>query len=229
MKEGPWSVVAYDVIARISGRHSICAFNLLLIVRLRSLEHAILSSNWVNSILDCSNIIKANLRLHKWNAILLCVLTLIHVWSILLPCVTHGYSAKVIPGVWEWPISERKPPGFKDADAAKKQMSLQVDDVFRLIEMTILMCVLIPLSVKWLSTRWHIGMPLHRLINVLYFVDIVRRHTHPHSWVLNTPVFCAWIFDKVWFWYSNRTKSIEVHRAFLGKSYSDCCRLAATF
>lgn len=32
-KEGPWSVVAYDIIARVSGRFSIVAFNFMLITR----------------------------------------------------------------------------------------------------------------------------------------------------------------------------------------------------
>ena len=32
-KEGPWSVVVYDVLARVSGRFSIVAFNFMLITR----------------------------------------------------------------------------------------------------------------------------------------------------------------------------------------------------
>jgi hypothetical protein len=32
-KPGPWSVVLYDVIARVSGRFSICCFNCMLISR----------------------------------------------------------------------------------------------------------------------------------------------------------------------------------------------------
>ena len=214
--------MAYDVIAWVSGRFSICCFNLLLITRLRCLEHALMCSTWANQILDCTNIIKANLRLHKWNAIALCALTLVHVWSILLPCVTHKYSAQVIPGTFEWPLSERTPPGFKDADPDTKTMSLQVDDIWRMVEMTILLCILTPLSVRWLSTRWHVGMPLHRLISTLYFVDIVRRHSHPHSWVLNTPMFCAWISDKLWFWYCNRTVSPKMHRVKLGEARKAC-------
>lgn len=218
-KPGPWSVVTYDIIARISGRFSICCFNLLLVTRLRSLEH-MLSSSWVGKyVLDCTDIINANLRLHRWNAIALCILTFIHVWSILLPCVTHGYSAQVVPGTFEYPLSERKPNGFKDADPETKTMSLQVDDVYRMVEMTILLCILTPLSVHWLSTRWHVGMPLHRSIMVLYFVDIVRRHTHPHSWVLNTPVFVIWLLDKVWSTYWRRCVSPKVHRVKLGDNY----------
>ena len=33
-KEGPWSVVLYDILARVSGRFSIVCFNFMLITRL---------------------------------------------------------------------------------------------------------------------------------------------------------------------------------------------------
>jgi hypothetical protein len=68
-------------------------------------------------------------------------------------------------------------------------MSLQIDDVFRMVEATILLAILTPLSVHWLSTRWHIGIKIHQFVTVIYFVDIVGGHSHPHSWVLNTPVY----------------------------------------
>jgi hypothetical protein len=32
-KEGPWSVVVYDILARVSGRFSIVTFNFMLITR----------------------------------------------------------------------------------------------------------------------------------------------------------------------------------------------------
>jgi hypothetical protein len=153
-KPGPWSVVAYDVLARVTGRFSICCFNLLLITRLKSLEHALSSSSFITQyVLDCRDIVNANLRLHRWNAIALCVLTFLHVWSILLPCVTHGWSFQVVPGTFEYPLSERSPKGFKDADPDSETMSLQVDDIYRMFEITILICILTPLS-------RHVGMPL---------------------------------------------------------------------
>eukprot|EP00546_Thalassionema_frauenfeldii_P002266 CAMPEP_0178935642 /NCGR_PEP_ID=MMETSP0786-20121207/24669_1 /TAXON_ID=186022 /ORGANISM="Thalassionema frauenfeldii, Strain CCMP 1798" /LENGTH=424 /DNA_ID=CAMNT_0020613833 /DNA_START=577 /DNA_END=1851 /DNA_ORIENTATION=+ len=76
-------------------------------------------------------------------------------------------------------------------------MSLQVDDVFRMVEMTLLLGILVPLSIRWMDRCWHLGIQVHRFVSVLYFVDIVRRHSHPHSWVLNTPVFAIWILDKI--------------------------------
>jgi hypothetical protein len=133
--------------------------------------------------------------------------------------VTHGWSFQVVPGTFEYPLSERSPKGFKDADPDSETMSLQVDDIYRMFEMTILICILTPLSVEWLSTRRHVGMPLHRLIMVLYFVDIVRRHSHPHSWVLNTPIFVIWLLDKLWSNSWRRCVSPRVHRVKLGEDY----------
>ena len=106
-----------------------------------------LASSWIaRSLVDCSNIVQANLNAHKWNGIALVALTLIHVWSILLPRVVHRWSAQVVPGIFEYPLSERTPPGFQDANNETKTMSLQVDDVFRMVEMTLLLGVLTPLT-----------------------------------------------------------------------------------
>lgn len=140
-------------------------------------------------------------------------------FRIFLDSVFHGYVAQVVPGHFEWPLSERTPDGFRDVDPETKTMSLQIDDVWRILEMTIMLGVLMPLSVRWLATRWHVGMPLHQIIMVLYFVDIVRRHSHPHSWILNTPFFALWIADKVWQKFWRRSVSPEVHRLKLGDDY----------
>ncbi|CAM9748057.1 unnamed protein product, partial [Ectocarpus fasciculatus] len=35
-------------------------------------------------------------------------------------------------------------------------------------------------------------------VGVGYFFDNWRRRTHPHVWILNTPVFLWYIADKVW-------------------------------
>lgn len=94
-----------------------------------------------------------------------------------------------------------------------KQMGLQADDVFRLVEMTLFLAILMPISVRLFASRWHAATKLHRLINLVYFVDIVRRHSHPHSWILNTPVFVIYLLDAYVFrrWF-NRNKSPEVKR-----------------
>lgn len=99
-------------------------------------------------------------------------------------------------------------------------MGLQVDDVFRMVEMTVFLCVLLPISVRWFASKWHAGIQLHRFINLVYFVDIVRRHSHPHSWILNTPVFVLYLFDKYIFTYFyKRNKSPVMKRIRLGQNF----------
>ncbi len=179
-----------------------------------------MASSWIGKhILDCNNIVKSNIEAHKVNGIALCVLTLIHVWSILLPCLTHKWKAQVVPGMFEWPLSERAPPGFKDANPATETMSLQVDDVFRMVEMTILLGILTPLSIRWMQQYWHLGIQVHRFVTVIYFVDIVRRHSHPHTWVLNTPIFAIWILDKVLCMAWRRIKAPNVIRRAISDDY----------
>lgn len=146
-------------------------------------------------LIDFSHIITANRRLHVINGVLLCLLTLIHVWSVLLPSVFSGWSVRVVVGLFEFPLSERPPEGFKDVDVSTNTMNLEVDDVFRIVEMTVLLGILMPLSIRWLRNHWHIGIHLHRVLSVLYFVDIVRRHTHPHSWIFNIPMFIVALLD----------------------------------
>ncbi len=99
-------------------------------------------------------------------------------------------------------------------------MGLQVDDVFRMVEMTIFLCILLPISVRWFATKWHAGVHLHRLVNLVYFVDIVRRHSHPHSWILNTPVFILYLLDKhVFTYFYKRNKSPAMRRVRLGEDF----------
>eukprot|EP00984_Skeletonema_dohrnii_P012184 scaffold4918_cov90-Skeletonema_dohrnii-CCMP3373.AAC.2 len=78
---GLCSVVLYDSLARVSGRYSIFCYNFLLIMRLECLEHILTSSFVRKYLLDTSNIVNANVRLHSWNGIGLCVMTLLHVWK----------------------------------------------------------------------------------------------------------------------------------------------------
>lgn len=75
-----------------------------------------------------------------------------------------------------------------------------------------------PLSYSWLFTRWHIGIHLHNFLAFAYFVDIVRRHSHPHNWVLNLPVFGWWLLDNIASVFF-RTATPDVHRVTLSDDY----------
>ena len=100
-------------------------------------------------------------------------------------------------GYIDWPLSERKPPGFKDADVGNKRMMLQADDVWRLVQMTLILGPVMYISLKALIRHFHVGIILHNVIALMFFIDIVRRHTHPHCWYINFPVWLLWLCDKV--------------------------------
>lgn len=114
-------------------------------------------------------------------------------------------------GRFEWPLSEGTPSGFKDANKNTRVMSMQGDDVYRIIEMTLLLAVMLPLTLRWFRTRYHIAVHLNNVVSVLYFVDIVRRHTHPHSWILSTPFFVAWLMDSAisFYWRKERVWTLS--------------------
>ena len=61
-----------------------------------------------------------------------------------MPPVFNDFSVVVKAGTFEWPASERKPSGFSDIKTAEKLVMLQVDDVWRLAEMTILLGIGLP-------------------------------------------------------------------------------------
>mmetsp|Transcript_13157 Transcript_13157/g.27877 ORF Transcript_13157/g.27877 Transcript_13157/m.27877 type:complete len:290 (+) Transcript_13157:93-962(+) len=124
-KPGPWSVVFFDIMARVTGRVSITALNLLLITRFQSLAH-FLTTCWPRHLLDTADIVNANLRLHRWNGIMLCVATLVHVWSILFPTFFNKWHVQVVQGSFEFPLSERKLVGQSSVDYAARTVSLQV-------------------------------------------------------------------------------------------------------
>ena len=129
-----------------------------------------------------------------------------------------GYDLIVNPGYFVWPLSEAAPAGFKQADVEAKLMMMQVDDVYRLIMIYVLLGPIIFLSVQWMAGNYRFGIRLHQFVGFMYFIDICRRHSHPHCWVYNFPCFIAWILDLVWghFYLHQRT---SVKRIMISENY----------
>lgn len=63
--------------------------------------------------------------------------------------------------------------------------------------MTLFFVILFPWSLRLLRRDYRVGIHLHRWVFILYFIDIARRHSHPHNWVLNVPAFFLWAADVV--------------------------------
>ena len=167
IKEGPWTVKFYDVFARVSGRFLTPAVNVLLFTRMHTLMYALREGSFHTCFVDMGRSDRHNDLMHNSWGILVCVCTLVHVWSILMPPVFNDFSVVVKAGTFEWPVSERKPSGFSDIKTAEKLVMLQVDDVWRLAEMTILLGILMPYSYRWLSSRYHLGIVVHNFISAM--------------------------------------------------------------
>ena len=214
-KAGPWTAQLYDGTARVSGRFLTASLNTLMWTMMHTTHFALAESALVRRrLVDFAQDTPGwRLALHRANGYASGALVLFHVYSILLPCVFNGYSAVVTAGRFAWPLSERRTEG-KDVDNAAKLMGLQGDDVWRLAEMSLIFFAFFPWSLRLLRANYRVGIELHRWLFVAYFVDILRRHSHPHNWVLNAPVFLLLCADVVVgkFW---RCREVIAHRLIL--------------
>ena len=201
--KSPWSWQINQGISRISGRYTMVALNALLFTSMHTL-HARLSSSAVARYVDFTDE-TARLDIHKKVGISICFVTILHVWGILLPTIFQGYTIGVSVGTFTWPLSERGPAGMNKNVAETKHVLMQVDDVYRLVLMTLLLGPIIYFSVKRIATNYRFGIRLHQFVMVMYFIDIIRRHSHPHSWFLNIPMFLLWLLDNVvGLWYRHQ-------------------------
>jgi len=221
IKPGPWTVGLYDILARVSGRYLTASLNTLIWTMMHTThfyfqECVFARKRWI----DFGGTHEWLMWLHRKSGVLVGCALLPHIWSILLPCIFNGYGVQMRePSEFEWPLSEATMSGApKDVDNDKKMMGLQYDDVWRLVEMTLMFAVFIPWSLTLLSKDFRWGIVIHRLIYVMYFIDIVRRHSHPHNWVLNGPVFLMWMADVYVGWHWKKGRSLA-ERQILSADY----------
>jgi len=214
VRQGPPSVRFYDVFGRASGRYILAGANLQLFFRMRHL-HLWLSSTrlsrWVSFDNYCGSLEEA----HAWNGSAMAALVLLHVWSVLLPNLLDCWDFGIVAGEFAFPLSERKPPNFVDFNVATETISLQVDDVVRICLHTLIFVVFLPATLCIMSEHQvpRDGSPgedavhpsgytsartLHLCVALVFFVDLVRRHTAQLSWICNAPVLFLWAVDRVW-------------------------------
>ena len=93
-------------------------------------------SRLLSRIVDMSDAVEANHRAHILWGVMICIMTLVHVWSIIFPTVFEGYKLIVWTGAFEYPLSERGPKGFKDVNHVTETAMMQGDDVWRIIEVS---------------------------------------------------------------------------------------------
>ena len=167
--------------------------------------HVLLEDTWIGKNFINFSDVHARVKCHVVTGVSLSGLMMLHMWSILFPPIFSKFSLEVKSGSFGFPLSERKPKGFKDQlvfenkteDGYNGHTMLQVDDVARLVVITIILVPLMIFGYKKFTTNYRLGIRIHQSIFLLYFIDLVRRHTHPHCWVFNVPVFFLWVLDKI--------------------------------
>lgn len=204
LKPGPWTVKIYDILARISGRYAITSCNALFLTMMTT-SHVLLEDTYIGrNVIDFSDV-HARIKCHIITGVSMCVLMILHMWTVLFPVFFSKFSVEVKSGSFRFPLSEGSPSGFKDQRPYANQTEdgfwghtmLQVDDLARLIVITIILVPLMIFSYKKFSSNYRLGIRVHQFIFILYFIDLIRRHTHPHCWIINVPVFVLWVFDKI--------------------------------
>ncbi|CAM9744602.1 unnamed protein product [Chrysoparadoxa australica] len=218
LKPGPGGAKAFDAIARASARIVITSTNLMFFTMCHGTWNALASTKLLRPWLY--NIREDNLWLHKVAGIFMGFWTVLHVWSLFLPSLLDGYTNFVYGGPFEWPANV--PLGRSQVDVVNKAANWGVDDIWRIVWMTLIFCVFIPVSRSlWaLRKNYTLAMWLHILAGIGFFIDSARRRTHPHVWVLNLPLVLWYLVDKLVtrFWY-RVNNNCEVTRIRLGEDY----------
>jgi len=210
-----WTATVFDILARISGRVSIAATNGCLFSMLESFHVYLrrVAPSWVDMHDEHDDRRKFHIYC-GWSVILS---TLPHIWSAMLPVMFQSYGLKLQTGRPDWPGTERQ--SYSTVNSLDKVVTLGGDDIWRLIEMTILLGMVMPYTFyKLFKQNWPLGMKIHVFGAVAYLWDIIRRHSHPHSWIFNGPVFLWWVLDKTYAAYSYH-KHVPVQCKRLSANY----------
>lgn len=214
--EGPWSAIFFSFFSKFSGRYTMLALSFLYFTMMHT-THFYLTDTWIGRLIDFGDFVN-RVRVHRYVGISIAIVTLIHVWSITFPVIFSRYSIEVRPGHFAYPLSESTPEGFKDLNITAERMMMQVDDVYRLILMSVLLGPVVYFSVKWMSSHYRLGIRVHQFVMLMYFIDIVRRHSHPHCWVINVPFFLAWLLDTFWGHYFRHERT-SMRSAVISSNY----------
>ena len=88
-------------------------------------------------------------------------------WSLFLPSILNGYTNKFV-AVRLAPQSARQ-----QVDVAARTANWGLDDVWRLVWMSVIFCALFPLSrsIRMLATNYSLAMWLHVGVGLGFFID----------------------------------------------------------
>lgn len=188
-----WGVQVFEVFSWISGRISIVTTSVLFLTQCRTSMNILV--DYCPKWMYIGDIHRINNTVHKIAGWITGIVVLAHVWLIFLGPVTSGTKIIFLDSQ-----SMRSQVPFYDAET--ETLALAPDDVWRLIEMTVIFLILIPLSM-WAKikmcrkTRYSTAMIIHLIAGLMFAYDIIRKKSHPHSKVFNIPIVAYWGFDRV--------------------------------
>ncbi|CAM9357147.1 unnamed protein product [Ascophyllum nodosum] len=196
LKGGPWSVKVFDFIARASARLIISTTNLMF----ATMCHG--TWNYLSEVEIFRPFLYRwrtdNQWLHAVGGWTMGFWIVVHVWLLFLPWLADGYKNVKVGGDLGWPLQVSLSGGNIDAENRLARWGL--DDIWRIVWMTLIFGALMPLSRSaWaLKKNYSLAMWLHMALGAGVFFDSWRRKTHPHVWFLNTPVVLWYLADKYW-------------------------------
>lgn len=219
LKEGPWSVQAFDFLSRCSGRIIITTTSLMFLTMCHCSWNSLAGAPRLRGFLR--GVKEDNIRLHRWGGTLLGVCVIVHVWSLFLPSIVDGFTNRFVVGDGlSWPAQVSL--GTSQIDSQAKVANWGIDDLWRLVWMTLMFLVFFPLSraTRALAANYSLMMWLHVAVGMGFFFDSWRRRTHPHVWLFNTPFVLWYVLDRLAgrVWYRQR-RSVVATRFKLDDDY----------
>ena len=219
--DAPLSQQIYQIVSWVSGRQLIVATSFLFFTQSRTTMSWFADHHprW----LHVGDIHATNNRLHRMIGKMTGFVVLLHVWLVFLPSIVDGSALIVISQSQRWKI----PFYSEETDT----VALATDDVWRLLEMTLLFGVAFPFSMwkrikSGRQSRFSFAMIVHMLAGIMFAVDIIRKRSHPHSHVMfNLPVCVYWLLDRLYGFYGSR----RGFAAVVHTHATDCKRYLVVF
>eukprot|EP01062_Namystynia_karyoxenos_P062547 TRINITY_DN55447_c0_g1_i1.p1 TRINITY_DN55447_c0_g1~~TRINITY_DN55447_c0_g1_i1.p1 ORF type:complete len:823 (+),score=231.71 TRINITY_DN55447_c0_g1_i1:75-2471(+) len=193
-KPGTTSIRVYDVIARITSRVCMTAvFGLWFTMCQNFFNWWAERAKWV----QLEEWYQANIRIHFVLGVILGIAMVPHVYFVFFPNIFDGWHINIYPGeLMCCPASKR---GVGLFSPAVEETNLDMDDIWRLVMVPLVFCVFIPMSLLCPMRRWSwtFCTYLHVTMGVVFTLDLLRRRTNPHSWILDLHIFLLWWVDRI--------------------------------
>ena len=201
------STTIYNVLIRATGRLCTCTLSGLLVTSFREVFTFLqrLQDKRVLNFINFYGWAESNYRSHVILGKFIGVLTIVHVVVIFLPVVLSGWSHVIYRrGPTTLPLSETKT--CPDFDYQLHVICLSTDDIIRFVLTLIVFLLIFPMSQSKLisNSNYNTSRFLHLFGSLWYCIDITRKKTHPHTWIINIPIIVLLLIDRIFSWWLSK-------------------------